>query len=311
MPEAGMPGGAGLPDAASPGPASTAQAGATSSSTMSPGSIPAGSGSSPDSASPTPATPAAALPAAEAGHRPDTATPVAPAHDANTASVKGALRQERRLVSGLWRDHGWRLALVFATLLLPLWGFAEIAGEIHEGEAIAFDEPLLQLAHSLASAGLDRFFSAVTSLGSLYGVVPLDIALVAWLFARCRLREATFAALALAGSGLLNVATKLVFARERPALWESISPETTWSFPSGHAMGSATLACVLILLAWRTRWRWPALVVMVPLVVLVGLSRIYLGVHYTSDILAGWAAASAWVMASFVAVFGLRRHPWR
>lgn len=214
-------------------------------------------------------------------------------------------------MSGLWREHGWRLALVFAALLLPLWGFAEIADEIHEGEAIVFDEPVLHLAHSLASAGLDRFFSAFTDLGYLYGVVPLDVALVAWLFARRRLREATFAALALAGSGLLNVATKLVFTRERPALWESITPEASWSFPSGHAMGSATLACVLILLAWRTRWRWPVLAAMVPFVVLVGFSRVYLGVHYPSDILAGWAAASAWAMASFVAVFGLRHQPWR
>ena len=73
---------------------------------------------------------------------------------------------------------------------------------------------------------------------------------------------AVFATVALGGAGLLNVATKLTFARERPTLWQSIAPETTYSFPSGHAMGSMSLALVLVLLCWPTRWRWPVLAAM-------------------------------------------------
>src|SRR5690606_20385315 len=106
---------------------------------------------------------------------------------------------------------------------------------------------------------------------------------------RRRFRESIFAAAALGGSALLNIATKQFFARARPALWESIAPETSYSFPSGHAMGSMTLAVVLVLLAWPTRWRWAALAAMAFFVAMVGLSRMYLGVHYPSDILAGWA----------------------
>lgn len=221
-----------------------------------------------------------------------------------------ALRQEARFGFAVLRRHGWRLALVFIGLLMPMWGFAELAGDIHAREIIPFDEPALRYARSAASVPLDRLFLLVSDAGYLYGVIPFDIALVLLLTLRRHFREATFAAFALAGSGLLNVAVKHVFARERPALWEPIVAEATYSFPSGHAMGSATLACVLVLLAWRTRWRWPVLVVAAAFAFAVGLSRVYLGVHYPSDILAGWAAAAAWSAAVFLIVFRWRRRPW-
>lgn len=231
--------------------------------------------------------------------------------DPKIAAAGTALKQEARFGADLLRRHGWRLLLVFAGLLLPLWGFAELADEIHEQEAIAFDEPILRLAHLLVSAGLDRGFVWISNAGYLYGVVPIDVVLVLALSLLRRFREATFAAIALAGSGLLNIAAKHAFARDRPSLWESISPEVTFSFPSGHAMGSATLGGVVILLAWRTRWRWPVVALAVPFVLLVGLSRVYLGVHYPSDILAGWAAASVWTAAAFLVVYRGRLLPWQ
>ena len=87
-------------------------------------------------------------------------------------------------------------------------------------------------------------------------MVPFDSGLVLVLAAMRKVREGLFAGIALGGSALLNLGAKQFFARERPSLWESIAPESTYSFPSGHAMGSMTLAAVLVLLAWRTRWRW-------------------------------------------------------
>lgn len=231
--------------------------------------------------------------------------------DTGLSTPGEVLREERRLATDLLHQHGWRLLLVFIGLLLPLWGFAELAGDIRGREVIGFDEPVLRFAHRLATPGLDRFFVGLTDIGYLHGVVPFDVVLVLGLLLRRHLRAATFAAVALAGSGLLNVGTKLVFARDRPSLWESITPELTYSFPSGHAMGSATLAWVVVLLAWRTRWRWPVLAVAVPFVLLVGFSRVYLGVHFPSDILAGWAAASVWAAASYLAVFRLHGRPWR
>jgi len=222
-----------------------------------------------------------------------------------------SLLAEARFDADFLRRHAWTLLLLFAGLLLPLWGFAELADEVREGEPFGFDEPLLLLAHAMARDGFDRVFLLCSKIGYEWGVVPADIALVVVLALLRRYRESLFVALATGGSALLNLATKQFFLRDRPSLWESIAPETSYSFPSGHAMGSMTLAVVLILLAWPTRWRWPVLIAMAVFVPMVGLSRIYLGVHYPSDILAGWTAASAWAVVVYLLVFRGRRRPWR
>ena len=226
------------------------------------------------------------------------------------AEVAAAVREDARFGLRFLRRHGLRTLLFFIGVLVPLWGFGQLADELREGEAFVFDAPVLQWAHALASQGSDRFFILLSALGYQWGVVPVDIALVLWLGFKRRLREGLFAGVAVIGSALLNLGAKHLFARQRPSLWESIAPETTYSFPSGHAMGSMTLAWVLVLLAWRTRWRVPVLVGALAFTLLVGLSRVYLGVHYPSDILAGWAAASLWTVGVFLLVFRGRR-PWQ
>ncbi|KAF1691567.1 hypothetical protein CSC62_15800 [Pseudoxanthomonas jiangsuensis] len=208
------------------------------------------------------------------------------------------------------RGNLGRLALLFAGVLLPLWLFAELADEVHELEELVFDDALLLWLNGLAGPRLDAFFVFLSRIGYAWGVVPFDIALSLALLAWKRWREAAFAIVALAGSALLNLSAKQFFQRDRPSLWESIAPESTFSFPSGHAMGSMTLAAVLVLLCWHTRWRWPMLAAALAFTGLVGLSRLYLGVHYPSDVLAGWAAGLAWVAGSYLVLFR-RRRPWR
>lgn len=234
------------------------------------------------------------------------------------AEVARTVKQEAKFGTSLLRVHGWRLLLVFVGLLLPLWGFGALVETLHEGEVFPFDIPMLQAVHALANAGLDRVFVLISNLGYAWGVVPFDVVFVLTLLLRRHVREGVFAALSIVGSLLLNVAAKHSFARVRPDLWHSIAPaETTYSFPSGHAMGSMTLAMVLVLLCWSVRtpwgwsWRWPVTILATAFVLLVGLSRIYLGVHYPSDILAGWAAALAWVVGVYGLVFYGTLQPWQ
>jgi undecaprenyl-diphosphatase len=203
---------------------------------------------------------------------------------------------------GFLRKHGWRMALWFFCLLLPLWGFAALVGEYHEKAVFPFDAPILNGLHHWATPRLDRFFILMTRLGYVRGVVPVDVMLLLFLTFRRRFRDGLFFGIAVSGSAILNIAAKNYFARARPDLWVSLMPETTYSFPSGHAMGSITLAFATILLCWPTRWRWPVVFGALVFVLLVGISRVYLGVHYPSDILAGWTAALAWTMGMYLLV---------
>ena len=226
------------------------------------------------------------------------------------ADAARAVRDDARYGFAFLRRNWKRLLLLFVGVLLPLWGFGELADEVREAEPFPFDEPLLRTAQAMAGPGLDHAALALDALGYQWGVVPFDIALVIGLALLRWKREGVFAGIALAGSALLNLGAKQLFARERPSLWESIHPETTYSFPSGHAMGSMTLAMVLVLLAWRTRWRWWVAIPALAFALSVGVSRVYLGVHYPSDILAGWAAACAWTVLAYLLVFRGTR-PWR
>ncbi|MEA3138478.1 MAG: hypothetical protein QOK23_647 [Gammaproteobacteria bacterium] len=200
------------------------------------------------------------------------------------------------------RKHALRIALWFFCLLLPLWGFAALVGEVHEKAVFPFDAPILNELHSLATPALNHFFVLVSRAGYRWGVVPLDAIILVLLVVLRRFRDGLFFGIAVIGSAVLNIVAKNHYARLRPDLWLSITPEMTYSFPSGHAMGSMTLAMAAIILCWPTRARWPMLTVSVIFVLLVGVSRIYLGVHYPSDILAGWSAAIAWTFGMYTLV---------
>jgi membrane-associated phospholipid phosphatase len=190
-----------------------------------------------------------------------------------------------------------RILGAFLLIMLPLAGFAGLVDELREDGGFFFDQPILLALHQLATPRVDAFFVSMSKLGYQGGVLPANVLIVLWLLYRRRYRDCLFFTLAVVGSLLVNLGVKSHFARARPELWTSISPEMSFSFPSGHAMGSATLATAVVLLLWSTRWRWWALSAGLLFVLLVGMSRVYLGVHFPSDILAGWSAAIAWVLA--------------
>ena len=237
-------------------------------------------------------------------------TPQTPAEAAHTA------KQEARFGAAFFRVYGPRLLLVFVGVLLPLWGFGALVEDLQEGKPFAFDVPVLETLHAHASPTLDHLALTASAIGYAWGVMPFDVVFVLVLAWRRHFRESLFAGIALLGSALLNVGAKHSFERVRPDLWRSIAPEHTYSFPSGHAMGSMSLALTLLLLCWSSRtrwgtpWRWPMAALGTAFVLWVGWSRVYLGVHYPSDILAGWCAAAVWTASAYGLVFYGTLKPW-
>ncbi|HKO24981.1 MAG TPA: phosphatase PAP2 family protein, partial [Chloroflexota bacterium] len=143
---------------------------------------------------------------------------------------------------------------------------------------------------------LDRLMIAVSTVGGPGGMAVLCGLVVAILLRRHRRRAALFVALAYGGAVLLDGLDKAVFRSARPHLWTSLAPASGYGFPSGHAMASMGLLAALAFLAWPTRLRWPVLILAAGTIALIGFSRLYLGVHYPSDVVAAWTAALAWVV---------------
>jgi undecaprenyl-diphosphatase len=113
-------------------------------------------------------------------------------------------------------------------------------------------------------------------------------------------RSLTYLLITASGSILLNRLFKLGLHRSRPHLWETdYSITAGFAFPSGHAMSSATFVIILVILSWKTRWRWWIVTVGSGFVFGVSWSRLYFGVHYPSDIVAGWMLAIAWAFITF------------
>lgn len=194
------------------------------------------------------------------------------------------------------RRHWVKLVGLFIGVLVPLWLFGSLAEDVVEREVFFFDRPILLFLHSQASLVLDSVMVFFTKAGSALVLIPFNVIVFIILLRQRNRPAASFWVLAVSGAALLNLLAKHAFARTRPDLWISILPESTFSFPSGHAMQSMAVAAALTLLAWPTHRRWGVVVLATCFVFLVGVSRIYLGVHYPSDILGGWSASLVWVI---------------
>lgn len=207
------------------------------------------------------------------------------------------------------RAHRLRLLVLFIGVLIPLWIFGALAEDVIERQSFFFDVPILLFMHSHTTPVLNLVMLFFSGIGYGFGVVPLDLLVLLLLLWRRRWGDGLFWGLAVGGATVLNLAAKQSFERIRPHLWLSIAPETTYSFPSGHAMGSMALVAAAVVLLWPTRWRWATLLFGAFFVFMVGLSRVYLGVHYPSDIFAGWTASLAWVIGVSFVLYGRLTKP--
>jgi len=179
-----------------------------------------------------------------------------------------------------------------------------------EGHCAAtdFDRFSLGLAHALRSAPLDRVMGGATWLGSLLVLLPLAVLASGFLHVGGRRREAGFVMLALLSTSALCHVVKLWVARARPDLFPAWLPmPDDWSYPRAHTMQATAVAVALVLLAGRRQGAWIMTLGMA--VLLVGLSRIYLQVHFPSDVLAGFLAAAFWAGGLYHLMLGRPSRP--
>lgn len=186
----------------------------------------------------------------------------------------------------------------FLGLLACLVVLGLLAASIRETELNALDTLATPYLHGLASPALDQLMNAATFAGSNLVIPPLFAVAVAWLAVLHRPREALFLAIASGGSLVLNELLKLFFQRPRPQLaWAHVLPD--YSFPSGHTMNSLVFYTALALVLWSLRGRRTGLVALAAAIVLtlvIGVSRIYLGYHYFTDVAGGLLAGTAWLL---------------
>ena len=191
---------------------------------------------------------------------------------------------------------------------LTLYLLAQLSDEVLEQEAFAFDETVLLHIHQLASPALDTLMVGITRLGDPRTVVPLTALIFFALWWRHHRLEAQFFALNAFGGAVLSNVLKLVFSKQRPRLWDSPIVETTFSYPSGHALGSMVLYGFLsyVLATLYPRYATAFYSAAATLIIAIGFSRLYLGVHWPTDILAGYGIGFLWVTVC-ISLLRLRR----
>ena len=192
----------------------------------------------------------------------------------------------------------WALPLVF--LIIGIVVFASLAEDVVHHEELSTLDPILGnviITHS--STGGDRVASMITFWGNGLVITVGTVLLSLWLSRSKRWNQVIFLDTAVGGAGILNLLLKQVFVRPRPAYPHTYLTETGFSFPSGHAMLSVAFfgAVAYLSYAYLKSFRMKLLVTIAALVIsgLIGYSRLYLGVHYLSDVLAGWAAGGFWL----------------
>jgi undecaprenyl-diphosphatase len=209
-----------------------------------------------------------------------------------------------RDLGGIWdASRSLVTSLVSSALFLIL--FAWLSEEVFEGDLQRFDFAVRMKVHEFFSPQVTRFMQDMTFLGSIGFLTSLFVIIVAAWLAKGMKRPAVWLMIAVGGSVILDVSLKLSFHRARPAPFVGTVP-STYSFPSGHALSSfcyygvlAGLLCARIQSLTIRIVIWAA---SAALVLAIGLSRIYLGVHYPTDVIAGYIAAAAWVSALLFAM---------
>ncbi len=206
---------------------------------------------------------------------------------------------------------GLHLTIGILVSLLALWLFGGVLEDVVAGDPLTqFDQAVAAQLHARATPAGIAFFRGVSDLGSPASWTVISLVVTAVLLLRRRWLLAGGWAAAIVGGGVLDLALKLLVHRPRPSFAEAFATAPGWSFPSGHSMGALVgygMLAYLLALGVRGRARLALPFGAALLVVLIGFSRLYLGVHYFSDVIGGYAAGVVWLSACVTGLEVARR----
>lgn len=208
--------------------------------------------------------------------------------------------------------------LVLLVIAAGIWGFVELADEMSEGDTHAFDAKLIVAMRNpqdfqdpLGPKWLEELGRDFTALGSMGILSVFSLAAAGFLFLHRKWRTALFLLAAVSGGYLLSFGLKAGFDRPRPDLVAHGAYVVTTSFPSSHAMMSAvtylTLGALLAYSHPRRLVKVYLIFLSLSITLMVGISRVYLGVHWPTDVLAGWALGASWALLCWLLARWLRK----
>ncbi len=216
----------------------------------------------------------------------------------------------RRMISFFraWEPRAWA-ALILITA--GVWVAGGLADSVDEGETSRWDRWFLEIARRPGEPGslrgpdwVPELVRDITALGSVIVLTLSTIGVVGFLWLARKRQTAVFLAVATLGGGLMASGLKLVFERPRPDVVPHLAHVSSASFPSGHSMMAAvtylTLGGMVMAVVEDRRLKMYVLAIAVTLSLMVGVSRVLLGVHYPSDVLAGWTIGLAWSEACWL-----------
>lgn len=224
-------------------------------------------------------------------------------------------------ILGFVRSSGWRefvLMLAAASLCGSLWVFVMVSGEVREGGLHEIEKSWMRDLRSpgdpsrpLGPRWLVHGSLDITALGSSVVLTGVTILVMAYLCLERWFASAIFVAAAVGGGTVLSVILKNLFSRERPDAVPHLAEVSSLSYPSGHSMLSSVVYLTLSVLLARAMKRREVKIYLVSVALflsfVIGLSRVYLGVHYPTDVLGGWAAGTAWAVFCWLAACGLEK----
>jgi membrane-associated phospholipid phosphatase len=201
-----------------------------------------------------------------------------------------------RMMKNILMSH--KTLLIFLGIYLPVQIVGILAILVWGGDqGLLWDVPALLAVHSIANSALDPIAVFLTQLGEFENVFPICVFISFIFLIQKQWRKFSYVIFTALGSSIISHTGKVLIHRIRPHLWISKAPELSYAFPSGHAMTSMTLVAILVVLSWYSPQKWLVLTLGSLYILIIAWTRLYLGVHFPSDIIAGWMLAIAWAIS--------------